>query len=363
MGIRLSRDEAWDVLQRTHTGILTTLRVDGSPITLPVWFVPLDHTICFSTPHGTKKISRLRRDPRASFLVESGLYWVELKAVHLTGLIEEVQDGASRGRIEEALSEKYDPFKTARQKMPESARETYSDSARNFLPADSRRPGLDMGQQPNHFARGGVSDLLVSDDEGIRTITFDRPEARNALTVSMRQALFELIGDADLDPSVKAIVLTGTDPAFTAGVDFKESTPSFDPRARRFTANPGRVLRATRTPVVSAVNGACVSGGMEIALSCSFIVASERAQFADTHARLNVVPAWGLTALLPRAVGTRKAFEMSATGNFIGAQEAARIGLVNHVVAHDELMAFTTELVRSIVDTPAMSEVRALPAR
>ena len=110
-------------------------------------------------------------------------------------------------------------------------------------------------------------------------------------------------------------------------------------------ANPGATLRATTTPVVCAVNGACVTGALEIALSCTFVVASERARFADTHARLDVVAAWGLTALLPRAVGVRKAAEMSITGNFVDAAEALRLGLVNHVVPHDELLPFTRALV------------------
>ena len=93
--------------------------------------------------------------------------------------------------------------------------------------------------------------------------------------------------------------------------------------------------------MVCAVNGACVTGALELALSCTFIVASERARFADTHARLDVVAAWGLTALLPRAVGVRKAAELSITGNFVDADEALRIGLVNHVVPHEELLPFT----------------------
>ena len=91
-------------------------------------------------------------------------------------------------------------------------------------------------------------------------------------------------------------------------------------------------------PVICAVNGACVSGGFEIALSSTFVIASQRARFADTHARLGVVATWGLTALLPRAVGIRKASEMSITGNFVDADEALRIGLVNHVVPHDDLL-------------------------
>src|SRR4029077_11656401 len=143
---------------------------------------------------------------------------------------------------------------------------------------------------------------------------------------------------ADRDDSVKAVIVTGTDPVFTAGVDFKEKDPTFDPRQRQFRVNPGRALRAVRTPVVCAVNGACVSGGLEIALSATFVVASDRARFADTHARLDVVPAWGLTALLPRAVGLQKARELSLTGNFVDAQEALRIGLATHVVPHDDLL-------------------------
>jgi enoyl-CoA hydratase len=205
-----------------------------------------------------------------------------------------------------------------------------------------------------------LSALLAHDSGGVRTITFNRPEAKNALTVAMRREFCELLDQADRDGSVRAVIVTGTDPVFTAGVDYKEVDPSFDPRQRRLTVNPGRALRAMRTPVVCAVNGACVSGGLEIALSATFVVASERARFADTHARLNVVPAWGLTALLPRAVGLRKAREMSVTGNFVDAGEALRIGLVNHVVPHGELLPYTAELVSQIAGTPAAAEVLSL---
>lgn len=205
-----------------------------------------------------------------------------------------------------------------------------------------------------------MADLLVDDADGIRTITFNRPEVKNALTVAMRRTFCELIDGADRDPAVRAVIITGTDPVFSAGVDFKERDPSFDPRQRQFAVNPGRALRAVRTPTVCAVNGACVSGALEIALSATLIVASERARFADTHARLNVVPAWGLTALLPRAVGIRKARELSLTGDFIDAEQALRIGLVNHVVPHGELLTFTRKLVLAFCDTPAAAEVLAL---
>jgi enoyl-CoA hydratase len=204
--------------------------------------------------------------------------------------------------------------------------------------------------------------LSVSDDGTVRTITFDRPAARNALTTAMRAELCGLLAAADADPGVRAVILTGRDPAFTGGVDFKEVSAVSSGPPSRFAENPGRVLRAMTTPVIAAVNGACVSGGLEIALSAAFAVASERAVFADTHAQLNAVPTWGLTALLPRAVGVRKAREMSLTGARIGADEALRIGLVNHVVDHERLLDVCRELAGRIAPTPAAGEVMALYA-
>ena len=204
------------------------------------------------------------------------------------------------------------------------------------------------------------STLLVEDDDGLRTITINRPEVKNALTASMRARFCELVAEADADDETRAIIVTAVDPVFSAGVDFKEVAAG---TAVRAAANPGAALRGAAIPVVCAVNGACVTGALEIALSCTFVVASERARFADTHARLDVVAAWGLTALLPRAVGVRKAAEMSITGNFVDAEEALRLGLVNHVVAHEELMPFTRALARDIAPTGAVGDVLDLYRR
>ena len=206
--------------------------------------------------------------------------------------------------------------------------------------------------------------LSVEDGDGIRTITIDRPEAKNALTVAMWTGLCELLAASERDQSVRVVILTAVDPVFTAGVDFKERRdPGWNPYDAQFAVNPGKALRAMATPVICAVNGACVSGGLELALSSSFVVASDRARFADTHARLGVVAAWGLTALLPRAVGVRKASEMSMTGNFVDADEALRIGLVNHVVPHADLSSFSQKLAGDVADTPAVAEVLALYRR
>lgn len=204
--------------------------------------------------------------------------------------------------------------------------------------------------------------LRLRDVGGVRVLTIDRPEAKNALDAAMRTALVEVIAAADADPAVRVLVLTGVDPVFTAGVDFKEPPTGSPVRGVdwAFRPDPASALRAATTPSICAVNGACVSGGLEIALSASFVVASERARFADTHARLNVVPAWGLTALLPRAVGLRKAREMSVTGAFVGADEALRLGLVNHVVPHADLLGFTLDLAETVIDQPAVGEVLRL---
>jgi PPOX class probable F420-dependent enzyme len=131
VGVRLSEDEAWEVITAAHTGVFTTLRRDGMPIALPVWFVALDRTICLAAPSRTKKVARLRHDPRASFLVESGERWVDLCAVHLTGRVEFVEDMSDMERIDVALDEKYLAFRTARSAMPERTQQHYA--GRTFL--------------------------------------------------------------------------------------------------------------------------------------------------------------------------------------------------------------------------------------
>ena len=182
-------------------------------------------------------------------------------------------------------------------------------------------------------------------DDGVLTVTIDRPAAKNALSLAMRQEIERLCAEVDGRDDVDIMVLTAVDPVFCAGADVKEIArlgASLPP------TNPGAALRAMAKPVLCSVNGTCVTGGLELALSCDLIVCSERASFADTHARLGVLPRWGMSALLPAAVGIRRAKEMTATGRFVGAEEALRIGLVNHVFGHDELAARTAALAQAI---------------
>src|SRR5262249_52550322 len=125
VSIRLSREEAWKVLAESHTGIFTTLRADGVPISLPVWFVALDERIYVASPVHRKKGSRVRRDPRVSFLVEAGELWKELRGVHLTGRAHFVEDADRKAVIRAALDAKYIAYRSPRPSMPEKTRAQY----------------------------------------------------------------------------------------------------------------------------------------------------------------------------------------------------------------------------------------------
>ena len=204
-----------------------------------------------------------------------------------------------------------------------------------------------MNNQPNTDA-----DVLLLDiSDGIGTVTLNRPSARNALSRALSSRLRSAMAELDQHDNVSVIVLTGTDPAFCAGVDLKElghdggTLKNFHPGDNVAVRGP---WAPTDKPVIGAINGVAVTGGFELALQCDFLIASERAAFGDTHARVGVMPGWGLSVLLPQAIGFRRALEMSLTGNFIDAQEAHRLGLVNHVVAHDQLMSTARSLASDI---------------
>jgi PPOX class probable F420-dependent enzyme len=123
--IRMTSDEAWAMLEHTHTGVLTSVRRDGWPISLPVWFVVLDRRVYVAGPARTKKFARIRHDPRVSFLVESGTNWAELAGVQLTGHAEFLHGGARLDLVMSALHAKYEHFRTPRSQMPSATRVSY----------------------------------------------------------------------------------------------------------------------------------------------------------------------------------------------------------------------------------------------
>ena len=198
--------------------------------------------------------------------------------------------------------------------------------------------------------------VLVAIGGRVGTVTLNRPRQRNALSRALQRRIREVLLALDGDDDVDVIILTGADPAFCAGVDLKELGGGGDGDTHEVSADlvlpkdghRGPFPRVTK-PVIGAVNGVAVTGGLELALACDFLVASDRALFADTHSRVGVMPGWGLTVLLPEAVGVRRARDMSVTGNYIDAQQALQWGLVNHVVAHDELLAFCQGLAADVI--------------
>jgi len=195
---------------------------------------------------------------------------------------------------------------------------------------------------------------LVVDRSGDHvTLRLEAPQRRNALDLETMAALVAALRAADDDAAVRAIVLTGTDPAFCAGLDLAEiASGRLDlTEVARLDADPWRVLQELATPTIAAVNGPAVTGGLELVLCCDLAIASEQARFADTHARVGIHPSGGLSVLLPRYVGLRQALGMSLTGRFVDADEAAAMGLVNAAVPHERLEEATEQVVAAIVGT------------
>jgi enoyl-CoA hydratase len=194
----------------------------------------------------------------------------------------------------------------------------------------------------------------TTDHGPVRVLAMNRPEARNALNTELIEALYAALGDADGDPSVRAVVLTGVDPAFCAGVDLKEAQRLGTAYFEQFqTQSCIRKTAQMRKPIIGAINGPVFTGGLEMALGCDFLIASQRAVFADTHARVGILPGGGMTARLPQVVGGAMARRLSMTGEVIDADRAERIGLITEVVPHDRLLARAVELASQIGEVPA----------
>ena len=189
--------------------------------------------------------------------------------------------------------------------------------------------------------------VLYDVTERIATVTLNRPGTRNALSSDVLRLLPSVIAKAESSNDVDVIILTGADPAFCAGLDLKELGSTGGNLGSSSNRERGPFPRLSK-PLIGAINGVAITGGFELALNCDFLIASEHAKFGDTHSRVGVMPGWGLTVLLPQAIGVRRAREMSFTGNFMLAEEALAFGLVNHVVPHAELLPFTRSLARDI---------------
>lgn len=185
--------------------------------------------------------------------------------------------------------------------------------------------------------------------DGIAVVTLNRPEAMNALNRGMRRELAAAMRALDARADVAVVILTGAgERAFTAGLDLKELAA--DPAAMADTtgsepeANPVAAVEQCGKPVIGAINGVAITGGFELALACDLMIAAETARFADTHARVGIMPGWGLSQKLSRLIGPGRAKQLSFTGNFLDAATAERWGLVNRVVPLWQLMTAAREL-------------------
>lgn len=179
----------------------------------------------------------------------------------------------------------------------------------------------------------------VEQSGGIVTLTLNRPGKMNALSRELRDALAKAFTDLESDPEVHVVILTGAGRAFCAGLDLEElSSTGTDTTARFSGTDMLEAMAAYRGPIIGAINGFAITGGFELALACDLLVASNQARFADTHARVGILPGWGLSQKLPRLIGIHRAKELSFTGNYLAAAEAEAWGLVNRVVDSGDLL-------------------------
>ena len=209
--------------------------------------------------------------------------------------------------------------------------------------------------------------VLLEVADGVATVTLNRPQAMNALSKALRQALYDTMRAVDADAAVGAVVLTGAGTrAFTAGLDLKElgsdASALGAANAESPVDNPVKAIEQCRKPVIGAINGVAITGGFEVALACDVLVASTNARFADTHARVGIMPGWGLSQKLSRMIGISRAKELSFTGNFLDAATAQAWGLVNHVVEPDDLLPLAQRLARDMaqIDPAFLARYKAL---
>ena len=187
-----------------------------------------------------------------------------------------------------------------------------------------------------------MTDLVAVSIEGeVALVTLNRPDAMNALSGALRSELARVVKDLEVDPNVRVMILTGSgERAFTAGLDLKEmgASNSGGPALAIDADDPVVSLSQFSGPIIGAINGVAITGGFELALACDVIIGSPNARFADTHARVGIVPGWGLSQKLSRLIGMSRAKELSLTGNFIDADTACAWGILSRVVPANDLL-------------------------
>ncbi len=193
--------------------------------------------------------------------------------------------------------------------------------------------------------------VLIEIDDGIGVVTVNRPQLRNALSSETVEALESALREVEANADVKVVVITGAGKAFVAGADIKEMSTMDTAAARAFSQRGHRLItlmEQMKKPIIAAVNGYALGGGLELALACDFIYAAEEARLGLPEVTLGVIPGFGGTQNLPRLIGPSRSKELIFTGRQLTAQQAREWGLVNEVVPADELMTRVMELAQNI---------------
>ena len=185
--------------------------------------------------------------------------------------------------------------------------------------------------------------------EGFATLMLDRPEKLNTLSNELRREFAAAIADLEADPAIRVLILTGAGRAFTAGMDLDEWGAGTELAAGAYENDPVSALLSFSGPVIGAINGLAVTGGVEIAMACDLLVASTAARFADTHAQVGLLPGWGGSVRTIQRIGLARAKELALTGRFLGAEEALAWGFVNHIVAPEALLPKAEEIARQML--------------
>ncbi|MDR3453386.1 MAG: enoyl-CoA hydratase [Rhodoferax sp.] len=189
---------------------------------------------------------------------------------------------------------------------------------------------------------------VIRSEEGFATIVLNRPDKLNTLSNELRGELIAAVAALESDSGIRVLILTGAGRAFSAGMDLEEWRTSDKLAAGAYENDPVKALRAFSGPVIGAINGMAVTGGLEIAVVCDLLVASTEARFADTHSLVGLLPGWGGSVRMARLIGLNRTKELALTGRFLGAEEALAWGFVNHVVAPAELMAKAESIARQM---------------
>ena len=200
-------------------------------------------------------------------------------------------------------------------------------------------------------------DILIEKEDGIATVTLNRPNVKNALSIKMVKGLTEIIEGFGEDDSVRAVIITGAGDAFCSGADLShvQKDSSFVMKGCTSAQELVTSVMTLEKPVIAAVNGYATAGGCELAIACDIRIASEKASFGEFFIRIGLIPAMVGVYLLPRLIGQSRAKELIFTGDLIDAGEAERIGLINRVVPSESLMDEAKALGRRLANGPVLA--------